>query len=115
MHEARILIVEDEPLIAQEIEAVLAGAGFAIAGVAPTVSKALAMIAEREFEAAVLDANLRGHSAAPVANALRQFGTPFLVLSGYSKAHLAEPLLDAPHLPKPFQPGALVRALNALT
>ena len=109
-----VLIVEDEGLIAQEIEAVLAGAGFAIAGVVPTVSKALALIAERKFDAAVLDANLRGHSAQPVAQALSHAGIPFLVLSGYGKAHLTGLLLEAPHFSKPFQPEALVRAVRAL-
>jgi DNA-binding response OmpR family regulator len=112
---AKILIVEDEALIAQEIEAVLAGAGFVVAGLAATVPKALALITAGEFEAAVLDANLRGQSAEPVAQALRQAEIPFLIISGYSKSHLIGPLLNAPHLPKPFQPEALVRAVKELT
>jgi DNA-binding response OmpR family regulator len=109
-----ILIVEDEALIAQGIEAVLASAGFAIGGVAATVTKAVALIEAREFDAAVLDANLRGRSSEPVARALRQAGTPFLVISGYGKARITGPLLDAPHVSKPFSPEALVRAVRAL-
>jgi DNA-binding response OmpR family regulator len=111
---ANILIVEGEALIAQEIEAVLASAGFAIAGVAATVSKAVALIEAREFDAALLDANLRGRSSEPVARALHQAGTPFLVITGYGRAHLTGPLLDAPHVFKPFSPEALVRAVHAL-
>jgi DNA-binding response OmpR family regulator len=111
----KILIVEDEALIAQELEAVLTAAGFAIAGVAPSVAKALALIAERQFDTAILDASLRGHSAEPVAQTLRHSGTPFLVLSGYSHAHLTGALLDVPHLTKPIRPEALVRAIRALT
>jgi DNA-binding response OmpR family regulator len=108
----RVLIVEDEALIAQEIEAALADAGFAIVGLAPTVSKALALIAEAELEAVVLDANLRGHSAEPVALVLREAGIPFIVLTGYGKAHLTGPLLDAPRLAKPFHPETLVRTVR---
>jgi hypothetical protein len=41
-------------------------------------------------------------------------GARFVVISRYGKAHLTGPLLAAPHLPKPFQPEALVRAVRAL-
>jgi len=41
-------------------------------------------------------------------------GAPFVVISGYGRAHLTGPLLAAPHVPKPFQPEALVRAVRAL-
>ena len=95
-------------------DAALAGAGFVLSGIAATVPKALALIEATEVEAAVLDANLRGHSAEPVAQTLRHAKIPFVVISGYDRAHLTGPLLDASHLAKPFQPEALVRAVRTL-
>src|SRR5262245_51211685 len=77
-----VLIVEDEPIVALEIESLLARAGFAIQGCAGSIEKALALVDDRHCDAAVLDANLRGRSVGPVAAALQRRGTPFLFVSG---------------------------------
>ena len=68
--QARILIVEDEPMLAFVLEETLIDAGFEIAGVAGRLETALAMIDSEVFDAAVLDANLAGVSAGQAAAAL---------------------------------------------
>ena len=68
----RVLVGEDEPLIAMEIEEVLSDAGFESVQLAATVEQALLLVEADGCDAAVLDANLGGMSAEPVAAALRQ-------------------------------------------
>ena len=111
---ATVLIVEDEPLIAEMIEEHLREAGFEIAGVAGSVEKALAMVEACHFEVAVLDVNLRGRSAQPVAMALHARGTPFLFLSGYGRVYLPEDFLTAPLLSKPFLHKDLISAVRSV-
>ena len=114
----RILVVEDDPLIAMEIVDVLAAAGAELAGPAPTVRAALAALAEGRPEVAVLDLNLRGECSTPVAAALREAGVPFVLASGYARSQIEEPeLAEAPLVPKPVDhrllTGWLVRLLPA--
>jgi DNA-binding response OmpR family regulator len=79
-----------------------------------SLHKALATLKDTDCDVAVLDANLRGDSAAPVANALRERGRPFLFVSGTERAHLPVGCLDVPLLSKPFEPGALIAAVSRL-
>ena len=111
---AKVLIVEDEPVIALEIESILSGAGFAIAGCVGSVDKALAVLDREDCDAALLDANLRGESIEAVALALTQRKTPFCFVSGYGRVYLPAPFQDAPLLSKPFAPDALVQAVSRL-
>ena len=111
----RVLIVEDEYLIAVVAREALEEAGCEITGVAGAVTKALNMLAERACDAALLDANLNGESAEPVAAALRRRGIPFLVASGYGTSHRPGALADAPYLSKPYREADLVKAIFALS
>jgi DNA-binding response OmpR family regulator len=110
----RILIVEDEPLIAIELEFVLREANFEIADITGKLERALLAIEGGTCDAAVLDANLEGISAAPVAIALASRGLPFLVLSGYASAQQPEALRAAPCLQKPADPAQIVKLLNQI-
>jgi DNA-binding response OmpR family regulator len=112
--EAKVLIVEDEPLVALQIEDVLREAGFEITGCVGSLDKAIAILKDDDCDIAVLDANLRGDSVAPVAVALQQRGKPFLFVSGYERVHLPEAFLDAPLLSKPFEPGELITTVRQL-
>ena len=111
----RILIAEDEWLIAMVIEQTLMAAGIEVVGKAGAISNALKMIDEARFDAAVLDANLGGASAEPVALALRSKQIPFLVISGYSSHQGAGVLAEAPFLAKPFALGQLLAMVRELT
>ena len=111
---AKVLIVEDEPIVAFQIEDTLREAGFEIVGCVGSLDRALTMLKNGDCDIAILDANLRGDSVAPVATALQQRGRPFLFVSGYERIHLPEAYLDAPLLSKPFEPGELIRAVRQL-
>ena len=109
----RILIVEDEPLIAFEVEQTLTEAGFAVVGVAARLDEALAMVEDGALDAAVLDANLNRVSAAPVAIALTARGLPFVVTTGYTREQLPEGFEAGTLIEKPCLPDQIVEALNA--
>src|SRR5215472_13166176 len=83
----KVLIVEDEPIVAFQIEDILREAGFEIVGCVGSLDKALSTVKNIDCDVAVLDANLRGDSVVPVATALHQRGTPFLFVSGYERIH----------------------------
>jgi CheY-like chemotaxis protein len=110
----RILIVEDEPLLAYILEELLCDEGFKIAGVATKLDRALAIIAEGACDAAILDTNLAGVSSGPAASALKARGLPFIVLSGYSSDQLHSDFSGALHLQKPCRPERLIQALRRL-
>ena len=108
----RILIVEDEPVLALTLEEMLIDAGFEVAAVAGKLGKALALIESGACNAAVVDANLAGVSASPVASALAARGLPFIVLSGYSPEQLKSAFPGAHFVRKPCRPAELIEALN---
>lgn len=109
----RVLILEDEPVIALEIEDVIRAAGYETVLVA-SVDHASAKIAAAEFDCAVLDANLRGERVDKVALALQARQTPFLFVSGYGREALPACCPDAVLLSKPFKPQQLISQLEAL-
>ena len=110
----KALIVDDEPLVALGMEDMLREADFEIAGCVGSLEKALAALDALDFDVVLLDVNLRGRSTEPVAAALRRRGTPFVVVSGYGRAHLSEPFGGAPLLSKPFQSDALIRTIRKI-
>ena len=113
-HQARILIVDDEPVIAMDLEYMLVEAGFIIAGVTGNLQRALSLVESGICDAAVLDANLNGLSAAPIAVALVARGLPFLVLSGYAPEQQHEALRAGRCLQKPADPVRVIKVLNQI-
>jgi two-component SAPR family response regulator len=107
----RVLIVEDEMLLAMELEALIAEQGGAIIGPASTVDRALALLDQERPDAAILDANLNGMTAAPVAAALKAQGVPFVLASGYASHSLEPELRDVPRITKPVDHNQLLRTL----
>jgi DNA-binding NarL/FixJ family response regulator len=79
---ARILVVEDDPLILMDLEAVLEDAGAEIVGGCSNITSALAKVASSVIDAALLDIRLGREGIAPVARALKLKGIPFLFYSG---------------------------------
>jgi CheY-like chemotaxis protein len=111
----RVLIVEDELVIAMELENLLRGLGCIVLGPAPTVRAALRTLAAERPDVAVLDVNLQGERVTLVAEALREQGVPFVLVTGYGSERLHEEALqDAPHLRKPVEANELARALEIL-
>ena len=111
---ARILIVEDEPIIALSLEDVLIDAGFQIAGVVGKLEKALALIENGACDAAIVDGNLAGVSTGPVAIALTACGLPFIVMSGYLPEQMQGVFSGALFVQKPCRPELLIHTLNTL-
>ncbi|RXH25799.1 MULTISPECIES: response regulator [Bradyrhizobium] len=115
MHEApRILVVEDEYLIAMELEATLRTAGYRVIGPAPDVSAALELLKAERPDAAILDVNLDGQWVTPVAEVLRASFVPFILTSGYVAADLqAEPALrDVVNVGKTWRSEFLLKVLG---
>lgn len=111
----RILIVEDEPLIALMLEDYLDILGKQVAGQADCVDAALTVIAAGGVDAAILDINLRGGQKSwPVADALAAKGIPFVFASGGSGDAIIDTHRDRPVLSKPFTMDNLSAALDAL-
>jgi DNA-binding NtrC family response regulator len=110
----RILIVEDEMLIALMIEDVVRDSGGEIVGPAATLEKALKFAEEEQFDAAILDVTIRGGKVFPVAEALLARGIPFAFASGYGDWALPEALRDKPRLTKPFTAAALEEQVRSL-
>ena len=111
---ARVLIVEDEPLVAENLRDDLVEAGFEVVGVAARVESALKLIEGTGFDVAIIDANLAGTSAAPAAAALSARGLPFMVLSGYAREQLQREFSDAVYIQKPYRIRKLIDDLNSL-
>ena len=110
----RILIVEDEPLIAAVFSEVLLDAEFAVAGVVSKIDDALAIIEGDACDGAILDTNLFGVSSVPIAEALAARGIRYLVISGYLPEQLPVMFQDAPFLRKPVGLEQLIDAFRAL-
>ena len=110
-----ILVVEDDPLIAIDMQDMLTDRGAEVLGPAPSVGAALKALSGRRPDAAVLDVNLRGVMSTPVAEALRREGVPFVVATGYSRGQLdGAALREAPLLAKPVDRTELLRVLGRL-
>jgi DNA-binding response OmpR family regulator len=97
-----ILVVEDEALIAMDLERTLRLNGHRVLGPAMTVAAALRLLDGEAPDVALLDVNLRGEMVTPVAEALRARGVPFVLASAYEGAQLtAAVLAGAPNVGKP--------------
>jgi CheY-like chemotaxis protein len=108
----RILIVEDEILLAMELESLLRGEGYQVVGPAPSVARALSLLEDSAVDAALLDLNLNGERAVGVAKALAARHVPFVIVSGYNRKEGGNGVLgDAPRLAKPVNERELKRVL----
>jgi CheY-like chemotaxis protein len=110
----RVLVVEDEMMIAMLVEDMLAELGCAVVGPAHALDTALDLArTELALDCALLDVNLGGQPVFAVADALREKGVPAIFSTGYGDAGLREIDRGAPVLQKPFRSGDLAKALTA--
>lgn len=108
----RILIVEDNYVVADALKYLIDGYGGRVIGIVPSVERALTTLAGGGVDIAVLDINLHGTSVVPVAHRLRADGIPFVFLTGYGDGELLpEDMRDLPRLDKPVDGERLVRAM----
>ncbi len=113
--QCRVLVVEDEFYLADDMAVALRKLGAEVVGPVPTKDKALALLASEDtIDAAVLDINLKGQTVYPVADALAERGVPFVFATGYDQAAVPPEYQRVPLWEKPFKPEALARALPSL-
>jgi len=110
----RVLVVEDEALVAMLVEDALLDAGYEVIGPARSVAEAMAMLASERPGAAVLDLNLGGENSLRVADELSARGIPFIVATGYGAGGLPPHHDEVLVLPKPYDPADLTAALGRL-
>ena len=108
----RVLLVEDEIMIALLVEEILAGFGHTVVGPASRIDRALELVASEAIDVAILDVNVDDKDVYPVAEALAARGIPFMFVSGYGT--LPERFSDRPRLTKPFRQRALLELLVEL-
>jgi CheY-like chemotaxis protein len=108
----RVLVVEDEVLVAMYLEELLQAKGCTVLGPVSQVARALALLERERPDIALLDLNLYGERPTSVAEALNERGIPFVVCSGYGERLSEEPAFrNAPHLSKPVQAEILLHTL----
>lgn len=103
----RVLIVEDETLLAMNLEDMLTQLGHLVTGTATRIDKALSLAESSEFDLAFLDINLAGSNTFQVAAILRKRGIPFIFTSGYGRDGLVDGYRGDHLLTKPFGPSEL--------
>lgn len=109
----RILIAEDEYLIARDLELTLVDAGCAEVFVVPSIAECRRVAAETKLHAAVLDLCLRDGDASGLAGELRAQGIALVIVTGYEEMAAPTDLRDLPRLAKPFPRRELIDVLRA--
>src|SRR5215469_7891981 len=110
----RVLVVEDEYLVAILIEEILEKAGCVVMGPIPRLREALEAVNHDDCDAAVLDVNLAGERINLVADALSERNVPFLFVTGYGANALPSEYAEKPHVCKPFRMAELICALSSV-
>ena len=98
----RVLIVEDEGMVAMLVEGMLMDLGYEPVAIVGDLDKAMSIAASADFDLAVIDVNLNGRSSYPVAEILVERNIPFVFATGYGKQGLPPEWREVPVLQKPF-------------
>ncbi len=110
----RVLLVEDQWLIAMDLANQLEDGGYEVVGPAATLEKALELIDSEEIHAGLLDINLDGVLSYPAAEALMRKGIAYAFLSGHSSAELRADFRDQRLISKPISAIELMTTLDTL-
>lgn len=115
LNNVRILILEDEPLIAMELAELISNAGGTVVASTRTVRDALDFASQASIDIALLDVHLGSETSLDVAEKLKGLGIPFLLCTGDGKDHVH--FANWPSVPvivKPYKSGVVVEALSLL-
>lgn len=110
----RVLLVEDEVLVAMYIEDVLGDLGCEVVALATDLHQAINLARTLDIDFAVLDINLAGEQSFPAAAVLRERNVPFLFVSGYSSGGIAEDYRNEIRLRKPLRTPDLAHAIERI-
>ena len=108
----RVLVVEDEALVALQLEDLLIEQGCIVVGPAARVGQALKLLNEQPVDAAVLELNIAGELVYPVADELTKRGLPYIFATGYGTSGLTEPYRGQRVVEKPFARRELLHAMT---
>ena len=108
----KVLIVEDETLVAMLIEDILSELGHDVAGVAGRLDAGLALAARSDADFAVVDLNLDGERTYEIAEILERRGVPFMFVTGYGAGGVNEEWRDHVVLQKPFEIAEFAAAIK---
>ena len=111
-HPCRVLVVEDEALIAMLVEDMLHDSGGEMVGSAGNLTDAVDLARTAQADVALLDLDLKGTLAYPAADVLRGRGVPLVFTSGYGSGALIQRFQDCPILDKPFDQHSLEQAID---
>ena len=114
LHGKRILLIEDEPLVAMDVESTLTAAGCKVVGSAATLERAKLLIEESDCDAALLDVNLAGQPVDELATLLTRKNRPFAFVTGYGREALPPGFRGAVVLGKPFGADQLLATVEVL-
>ena len=113
LHERRILVVEDEYLVAEELAQELADVGALVLGPVSSVESALALLdGEARPDGAILDVNLGGERVFPLADTLIDRSVPMIFITGYDPATLSARFERVPVCEKPFKVSRIIDAIG---
>ena len=110
----RVLLVEDEWIIAADTQDMLESAGCKVIGPAATVAAALKLLDEEAVDTAILDVHLTREMSLPVAEVLIERNVPFVFVTGFAPSDLPPRFRGCPILTKPWREDTLLRALGVL-
>jgi CheY-like chemotaxis protein len=110
----RILVAEDEFLVAVMLERDLRAIGCSVVGPFTSLARAMEAAHREEFELAVLDVNMNGEMVYPLADELLKRGLPFVFLTGYAATSLPERFRTLPRIAKPYELAALAREIGRI-
>ncbi|HTR85934.1 MAG TPA: hypothetical protein VMI56_15745, partial [Reyranella sp.] len=110
----RLLMVEDEFLIGMMTKKILESLGAIVIGPCPRLADAIALAKNERFDGAVVDFNLNGTLAEPLADLLIAHGVPFIFLTGYQRDSIDRRYANIPVLQKPIEAEALEHTLISL-
>ena len=111
---SRVLLAEDDELMAMAMEDLLTDLGYEVVGPAPSIRQALTLIEQTPFDVAILDLALSDGESYPVADRLRKNDIPFVFATGREADAIDPRFKDAPVLLKPFETDAMHRMLQDL-
>ena len=99
----RVLLVEDEFMVALLLETMLTDLGYQVVGPVARLEKGLEMVEQEAIDLAVLDVNINGREVYPIAEALEARGIPFIFATGYGSTGLHPAYSGRPVLQKPYR------------
>ena len=109
----RILVVDDEVLVAYDVAQIVEDLGAVVIGPAHDLERGLELAEREHIDFALLDVNLGSQMSTPIAESLRKRGIPFVLVSGYMRAHIPAALAEETLLRKPCTPAAIREVIEA--